>query len=169
MTYGDEDKVAMVIDPGKAYIEGYEVENTVSQYIPIDRARPINNVENGHVARLDDQPVGTLVGNYILVENVRGVPGIDTFETVNLWDGSDVYDTPPTIGSSTNASKTGLIGTARVRSFQLHSGSYSSTSTYRLSLFDIKLNSGKSIERDVKWITDAGQTGVINFYARIIA
>ena len=165
VTYGDDDKVAMVIDPGKAYIEGYEVENTVSQYISVNRARPIDGVENGHVARLDDQPVGTLVGNYILVENVRGVPGIDTFETVNLWDGSDVYDTPPTVGTDTNASKTGLIGTARVRSFQLHSGSYSSTSTYRLSLFDIKLNSGKSVERDVKWITDAGQTGVINFYA----
>ena len=165
VTYGDEDKVALVIDPGKAYIEGYEVENTVSQYISLDRARPINNIENGHVARLDDQPVGTLVGNYILVENVRGVPGIDTFQTVNLWDGTDVYDTPPTIGSSTNASKAGLIGTARVRSFQLHSGSYSATSIYKLSLFDIKLNSGYSVERDVKWITDAGQTGVINFYA----
>ena len=165
VTYGSADKVAMVIDPGKAYIEGYEVENTISQYISVNRARPIAGVENGHVARLDDQPVGTPIGNYILVENVRGVPGIDTFETVYLWDGSDVYDTPPTIGSSTNTSKLGLIGTARVRSFQLESGSYSSTSTYRLSLFDIKLNSGKSVERDVKWITDAGQTGVINFYA----
>src|SRR6056300_830692 len=69
------------------------------------------------------------------------------------------------MGSSTNASKSGLIGTARVRSFQLHSGTYSSSSLYRLSLFDIKLNSGKSLERDVKWVTDAGQTGVINFYA----
>src|SRR6056300_418673 len=165
VTYGDADKVALVIDPGKAYIEGYEVENTVSQYESLNRARPIDGVENGHVARLDDQPVGTLVGNYILVENVKGVPGIDTFETVYLWDGSDVYDTPPTVVTDTNASKSGLIGTARVRSFQLHSGSYSSTSLYRLSLFDIKLNSGKSVERDVKWITDAGQTGVINFYA----
>ena len=165
VTYGDANKVAMVVDPGKAYIEGYEIENTISQYIALNRARPINGVENGHVARLDDQPVGTPIGNYILVDNVRGVPGIDTFETVYLWDGSDVYDTPPTIGSSTNASKSGLIGTARVRSFQLHSTSYSSSSLYRLSLFDIKLNSGKSIERDVKWVTDAGQTGVINFYA----
>src|SRR6056300_206399 len=165
VTYGDADKVAMVIDPGKAYVEGYEIENTVSQYISVNRARPIDGVENGHVARLDDQPVGTPIGNYILVDTVRGAPGIDTFETVYLWDGSDVYDTPPTIGSSTNASKSGLIGTARVRSFQLHSGTYSSSSLYRLSLFDIKLNSGKSLERDVKWVTDAGQTGVINFYA----
>ena len=165
VVYGSADKVAMVVDPGKAYIEGYEVENTISQYVSIDRARPIDGVENGHVARLDDQPVGTPIGNYILVEDVRGVPGIDTFELVHLFDGSDVYDTPPTIGSSTNASKTGLIGTARVRAFQLHSSSYSSSSIYRLSLFDIKLDSGKSIERDVKWITDAGQTGVINFYA----
>src|SRR6056300_122814 len=165
VTYGDADKVAMVIDPGKAYVEGYEIENTVSQYISVNRARPIDGVENGHVARLDDQPVGTPIGNYILVDTVRGAPGIDTFETAYLWDGSDVYDTPPTIGSSTNASKLGLIGTARVRSFQLHSGNYSSSSLYRLSLFDIKLNSGKSLERDVKWVTDAGQTGVINFYA----
>jgi len=165
VTYGSADKVAMVVDPGKAYIEGYEIENTISQYISLNRARPIDGVENGHVARLDDQPVGTTIGNYILVDTVRGVPGIDTFEEVYLWDGSDVYDTPPTIGTDTNINKSGLIGTAKVRSFQLHSSSYSSFSLYRLSLFDIKLNSGKSVERDVKWVTDAGQTGVINFYA----
>ena len=73
VTYGDADKVSMVIDPGKAYVEGYEVENTITQYISINRARPIDGVENGHVARLDDQPVGTPIGNYILVDTVRGL------------------------------------------------------------------------------------------------
>lgn len=163
VTYGSADKVAIVVDPGKAYIEGYEVESTISQYLSINRARPINGIENGHVSRLDDQPIGTSVGNYVLVEGVIGLPAIDTYGLVYLWNGATMHTTPPTIGTTTNSGKTGLIGTARLRSIQLNSSSYSSPE-FKLSLFDIKLENGYNIERDVKWITDVGATGVINFY-----
>jgi len=164
-TYGSEDKVAVAIEPGKAYVEGYEIERIQTQFVSLDRARPINGVENGHIARLDDQPIGTPVGNYILINTVRGVPQISNFSTIYLWDGRQTHASIPTVGSTTNSGKTNLIGTARVRSFELHSNSYNSSSLYKLSLFDIKMESGFSFERDVKWLTDVGRTNAINFFA----
>jgi|694.fasta_scaffold00555_34 hypothetical protein len=166
ITYGSNDKVAIAVDPGKAYIEGYEVESISTRFLSINRARPINNVENGHISRLDDQPIGTTVGNHILVNSVQGLPPISTFGIIYLWAGIDNHITPPTIGTTTNINKTGLIGTARIKSFQLHSSSYSSP-TFKLGLFDLKLESGYNFERDVKWISDVGATNPIGFFAQV--
>jgi hypothetical protein len=166
ITYGSNDKVAIAVDPGKAYIEGYEVESISTRFLSINRARPINNVENGHISRLDDQPIGTTVGNHILVNSVQGLPPISTFGIIYLWAGIDNHITPPTIGTTTNINKTGLIGTARIKSFQLHSSSYSSPS-FKLGLFDLKLESGYNFERDVKWISDVGATNPIGFFAQV--
>lgn len=166
ITYGSADKVAIAVDPGKAYIEGYEVESISTRFLSINRARPINNVENGHISRLDDQPIGTTVGNHILVNSVQGLPPISTFGLIYLWAGIDNHITPPTIGTTTNINKTGLIGTARIKSFQLHSSSYSSP-TFKLGLFDLKLESGYNFERDVKWITDVGSINPIGFFAQV--
>ena len=166
-TYGNPDQIALVVDPGKAYVQGYEVEGTITQYVAVNKARPINGVENGHVVRLDDQPVGTPIGNYALVDTIRGVPDIENFDLVYLWNGSDPWTSAPTAGSSTNVGKTGLVGTARIRSFQLHSSVYASDAHYKMSFFDIQMEEGFTFERDAKWMTDAGNTGTINFYANL--
>ena len=166
-TYGNADQIALVVDPGKAYVQGYEVEGTITQYVAINKARPIGLNEGGHIVRLDDQPIGTPVGNYALVDTVRGVPDIDDFGLVYLWNGTTPWSSAPTVGSSTNAGKTGLVGTARIRSFQLHSSVYASDAHYKMSFFDIQMEEGFTFERDAKWITDAGNTGTINFYANL--
>ena len=55
---------------------------------------------------------------------------------------------------------------ARVRSFQLESGLYNTTSSiYKLGLFDVQMFSGYSFERDVKSIV--GQSSSANFTADI--
>ena len=166
ITYGSNDKIAIAVDPGKAYIEGYEVESVSTRFLSINRARPINNVENGHISRLDDQPIGTTVGNHILVNSVQGLPPISSFGLIYLWAGIDNHISAVTIGTTTNINKTGLIGTARIKSFQLHSSSYSSP-TFKLGLFDLKLESGYNFERDVKWISDVGATSPIGFFAQV--
>ena len=166
ITYGSNDKIAIAVDPGKAYIEGYEVESVSTRFLSINKARPINNVENGHISRLDDQPIGTSVGNFILVNSVQGLPPISSFGLIYLWAGIDNHISSVTIGTTTNINKTGLIGTARIKSFQLHSSSYSSP-TFKLALFDLKLESGYNFERDVKWISDVGAINPIGFYAQV--
>jgi hypothetical protein len=83
-TYGSDDKFVTVVDPGKAYVQGYEVENQASQFIEFNKARPINGLENNHVERVDLRSVGINVGSYVNVTNLYKAPSISTFEKVYL-------------------------------------------------------------------------------------
>ena len=157
VTYGSEDQFVLVVDPGKAYIQGYEVESTTSQFVTLDRAREINGEENNHISRLDDTPIGLSVGNWVKVKNLFQAPDITNFEKVYL------VKTLSTAGNAPVASN--IIGTARVKSIQLHSADYSAgTNTdFKLGLFDITMYNGYSFEADVKSITGLGATGTNPF------
>ena len=154
---GDPDKFVLVVDSGKAYIEGYEVENTNQKYIAIDKAREngASGEENGQIARVEDKLIPTQIGSYTIVKNVYNYPNISTFETVYLVDiANSSQGTAPASGN--------IVGTARVRSFQLHSGDYAdgTDTEFKLGLFDIKMNEGKTFSKDVKQITGQGSSNI---------
>ena len=109
---GDETKDVLIISPGKAYVDGYELDLQNSQYINIDKARTTKNIQN------DSVPAD--LGNYAQVANVYGEPditevgaSIDPFKFVKLYDQQTV-----TRGSSAGSN----IGYARSRSFEYNSG-----------------------------------------------
>lgn len=166
VTYGDENKLVMVVDPGKAYIQGYEVESVSSQFITFDKARAqtVNGVttENGHIVRLDDQNVGINQGSYVLVDNSYKYPNFAQFEKVFL------VNKLTTTGGDAPASNT-IVGTARVKSFQLHDGDYTAgdNTKFKLGLMDIQLYPGKSFDKDVKAV--AGQATDQNFTADLVS
>jgi hypothetical protein len=146
---GDESKLAVGIEPGKAYINGYEVEKIATQYIPLDKARTTEN--------LTSQRIDTLVGNYVLVSNVymSGSSSLDltTFSNVSLFNN---------ITSVAGTAQGTKVGTASVRGLYFHSGNASlSNSIFKLSLFDINLEADKSFDRDVKQIQTFGFTADI--------
>lgn len=147
--YGDPDKFVIAVEPGKAYIQGYEIESIATQFIDMDRAREnsITGDEGGHIFRLDDQPIGLSMGNYVLVDNVFKFPQLTNF--INVFLVSKLNVTPGALPDSSD-----VIGSARIKFIELHSSDYSAgTSTqYKLGLFDIKLNSGFSFDKHVKQI-----------------
>ena len=177
-TYGDEDKFAIVVDPGKAYVEGFEVESTQTTYYEVAKSRPttVSGVtnENNSVVREPSQPVGTSIGNFFIGRNVTNAPAVNSFEKVFLFDttgapwlssGVSAYSAPT--GALTSYS--GFVGTANIRSFQLHNGSYSAP-TFKTSLFNISMNDGKSFARDVTWVASSSNgliTGTSDFYAEV--
>ena len=157
VTYGNDDNFVAVIDPGKAYIQGYEIESTASQFVTLDKAREINGAENNHVARLDDSPIGINIGNWVKVRNLFQAPDITNFEKVYLVKTMSTAGNAPVAGN--------IIGTARVKSIQLYSADYTAgTSTdFKLGLFDIKMYNGFSFEADVKSITGITATSTNPF------
>ena len=178
-TYGDADKYAIVVDPGKAYVEGFEVESTQTTYYPAVKSRPTTDSsgttsENNSVIRDAAQPVGTSIGNFVIARNITRAPAIDTFEKVFLFDASGAPWTSSGVSSYTApttpiSSYSGAVGTAFIRSFQLHNGSYSAP-TFKASLFNVVMNDGKSFARDVTWFASSsnGQvTGNADFYAEV--
>ena len=135
---GDATKLALGIEPGKAYVEGYELETMTQQIVEVDKPRTFD--------RVTDKPIQTAVGNYVLVEALVGLPDVDSFEQVNLQD--ELTDDSPS-----------TIGTARVRSIELHDGDYTgtlATTRFKLGLFDIQMNDGNDFARDVKSIANSG-------------
>ena len=177
-TYGDADKFAVVVDPGKAYVEGFEVESTQTTYYTVDKSRPttVSGVtsENNSIVREDARPVGTAIGNYAIVRNVTRAPAVNSFEKVFLFDATNAPWASSGVSSYTAptgvvSGYTGLVGTAFIRSFQLHNGSYSSP-TFKASLFNVVMNDGKSFARDVTYILSSSNgavTGTGDFYAEI--
>ena len=178
-TYGNADQFAVVVDPGKAYVEGFEVESTQTTYYGVNKSRPTTDTsgtvnENNSIIREDARPVGTAIGNFVIARNITNAPAVDTFEKIFLFDssgaawlssGTSSYTAPNQVISS----YAGLVGTAFIRSFQLHNGSYASP-TFKTSLFNIEMIDGKSFARDVTWMVSSSNgavTGTADFYAEV--
>lgn len=136
----DSTKLQVQVDPSVAYVNGYRIANKAPKYIDLDKARD--------TARFNGASIGANVGNYVIVDDLTGVPDLETFGTINLQNSS---------GSN--------IGTARVRSIEYVSGTIgqaphlggTATAQYKVYLFDIQMtppNQRSAIAR----LSDTGLT-----------
>jgi hypothetical protein len=129
-----EARLAVGLEPGKAYVQGYEIEKVSTEYVPVNKSRDFVQVENAVIP--------ATVGNYVLVTNVNNLPPVDTFGTVTLYD-----RLTSSVGTATGTA----IGTARARLIEWHNGTIGTQAAiYKLGLFDIKMNAGVDFNRKVK-------------------
>lgn len=137
---GDATKLAIGLEPGKAYVRGYEIDSTQTKFVAVDKARDTEQIVNS-ITSFE-------LGNFTLVSPTSGVamnlPNVNQFEKINIIDGSSA-----------------TVGTARVRAIELHSGTQGSgTEQYKLYIFDLQMNSGKTFLSDgEKVLTTGGSTG----------
>jgi hypothetical protein len=66
---GSDDKLAIGLEPGKAYVQGYELEKIVTEYVTIDKARDSVQVNDSYLT--------TPVGNFVYVTNINSLPPFD--------------------------------------------------------------------------------------------
>ncbi len=136
---GDESKLAIGLEPGKAYVKGYEIEKIATEFVDVPKARS-SAIQNNQV-------IHATVGNYILVTNIYGLVDINNLEQVEL------HSRLTAVAGTSPAAK---IGTARVRNVEYHS-----TNTYKLFLFDVKLDPGIDFNRHVKSVVSTNFTADI--------
>lgn len=147
---GNADVYVGIIQPGKAYVMGYEIENLKSQYVPILKARDFVSVNQGTIP--------TEIGNYVLITGLYSAPDIASHTTLKLYNRY----------TSSNGSSNGTqVGTARPRALEYYSGSGAST-VYKLYLFDIQMNTPYKFERDVKQVY-YDNTGFADFTANTVS
>lgn len=130
-----EERLSVMIDPGKAYVKGYPIEKTYTSIVDFKKARTTKHRNNRFI--------GLPLGNYIYVKNMYGALQSVTYDTI------DLYDTPIVSGGSPSGSK---IGTARALAVELFSGFYDPSSSvdnrvYRLFLFNIKMTGTSKFEQ----------------------
>lgn len=133
------------LEPGKAYVKGYEFETISKQYVDVKKARTTSGASSFNV------PMN--YGNYVLVQlggtNANGGPVLDS--ATNPYSKLTIKNSAGT-----------TLGTCRAASIKLHD-STTSPFIYKLYLFDISLISGSGFS-GASGLFTAGSTGPIVIY-----
>jgi hypothetical protein len=141
---GNKDLLAIGIEPGIAYVQGFKYESVITEYLNIRKGLDTEEIEN--------QTITAAYGNYVIVNEIVGSFPFDTLGTVSLRDTAAKSVTNTTFGAT--ATPGVEIGRARVRSVVYDSGTPGTADCkYRMYLFDINMTSTKEFA-DVKCITN---------------
>tara|TARA_Y100000033_G_scaffold8779_2_gene7888 strand:- start:1772 stop:6727 length:4956 start_codon:yes stop_codon:yes gene_type:complete len=138
LSYDSDDSdgsiLKLKVSEGTAYVNGYRAHRDIQTVLDVNRARDTLTIEN--------EVVAADYGNYIVVNNLLGIPNFALNDQLNLRDNA-------TYGSGST------IGTARVRAVDANNDG-----THKIYLFKIEMNDGYYI-RDIRSIgkstTDNGQ------------
>lgn len=139
---GDESKIAFGIEPGKAYVRGFERVKLATTWISSNKARSVGS-NNNSVTNFN-------IGQYVYVTKCFQMPDFSVYDSVNLYD-----------AEATDGNVSGnIIGTAKVRAIELaDKDATPSLSVYKLYLFDIELEEGKAWS-EVLWISSSDSSVV---------
>lgn len=123
-------KLTLQVDPGKAYVKGYEIEKLAPSYVDIDKARQLR-FQNNRLINVD-------LGQFVYITNVRGNPEIENYKLVEIH--ADRLASDRTVSNK--------IGTARILAVEYYSGTHGDESAvYKLYLFDVNADDGKNLSQ----------------------
>lgn len=129
------------ISPGIIYVKGYRKEKLNTFRVDTEKATTTREAQA--------QIVTANYGNYALVDEVGGVFDFDNVDEVVLYDAAQ--NCISEYEGVTTAPSGNIVGYANVRGFQYDSGLKGTNSAkYRMYLFNIRMNSGKSFANDAK-------------------
>lgn len=144
---------SVVVDPGQAYINGRKVQTLANYRIDLSKGTDTKTTNNY---------VSMHYGNFIRIKEVGGSFDISTGDEVSFYNRAKQYlsTTSNFANANTNAVGT-VLGTAKIRSIELENGQPGlADTTYRLYLFDVQTNPGKSFD-DIKSVRLGGANPAI--------
>lgn len=156
---GNPNLLSIGIEPGTAYVKGYEVATRVTTNIETDKGLSFENVNS--------QIIPARIGNFIELQEVTGAWELDKGKLVELFDTVQTRITSK--NWSTGAQTGNQIGSAKVKSVQYNSGVLGTpTGQVRLFLSDIKMTGNNSF-LDVRnvFVNNAG-AGIANTSGDVI-
>lgn len=144
------DEMSLSVEPGKAYVRGYEIEKVATQYLTLNKSRAFP-------ATKESISIDTSPGNFVIIESTNSLPDITTFTVL------DLYNQYSTAGANSGTK----VGTAKAYQIQYHD-TVSSAPRYKLFLFDIQMIGTYNFARDAKWIySNTGGSAATRFTAKI--
>jgi len=127
----NRNRVSAALDPGKAYVKGYEYESISTEYVDVKKGRGTQS-QTGF-------PINPNFGNYFKVSGFRGgTTAARQFdpEAFQTFDIHCVANTGIT-STNSNAYNSTKIGTTRVRQIDFSSGTLSSPTNSDAAVFDL--------------------------------
>ena len=153
---GSEAKLAIGMEPGKAYIQGFEIEKIATEYVTVNKARDFNQTTDTYLT--------TPVGNFVYVTNINSLP---PFDSTTGMPSVILYNRFTSSVGVAPASAT-QVGTARIRGIEWDSGTIGTQgAVYKLYLFDVRLNTGFDFDRDAKSFYYSRSDTNLNFTADV--
>ena len=148
-TVGSSANLVLAFGPGKAYIEGYEIQRASNAKISIAKARETQSVNN--------RDISLPIGNYAYFDStqMRGLPDISRGQVALFYD-----RTIPTTATTEFIGYGNKVGQGRILWLD-----QDNTGGYKVGFTDVKMESGKSFDRDVNSLIvpdPAGSTTVKN-------
>jgi hypothetical protein len=132
---GSDDKLAIAVEPGKAYVQGYEIEKISTEYVEIPKARDVSSIDEGLISYS--------IGSYLLATNFSG----------GALPLSNELSSPLYIGFSETPSGA-VLASAKLVSIEKHS-----TTHCKLFVREIQVSAGAYIQ-NAKYIRVVGGTQV---------
>jgi len=158
-------KFSAVLDPGKAYVGGYEFQTIAPTTISIDRARETANVS--------DYDIPTNYTSYVVLNNVRGSLDISSFPLIDVH----ACDHANVNVATTAAYNSTKIGTLRANMMKFNDATTSdvgTTHSFTVNVFDVNsssitgtLPSSGSTNTVVKLPASFSSTAPANTYANL--
>jgi len=134
---GSSGQLAIGLEPGKAYVRGYEFENIATKFVTIDKARDTDTASG--------EETNFTMGRYVIIGATSGIAN-------GITGGASVLNTEnhPLVSLQTVAGVT--TATARFRQI-----SFNAADQFRVYLYDVKNISGQTFG-DSAWVVGAGGT-----------
>ena len=153
---GNSALLSIDIEPGVAYVKGYEVNKLITEHVITDKSLTFNTVGN--------QLVNSRTGGYFLIDQIVGSVDQDLALTINLYDTAEdrITNNVKNIVSPTGR----LIGTAKLKALIYENGTLGRPDAQmRAYLYDFNMNAGYIIS-DVRSV---GYTSAPNqFFADVV-
>ena len=129
---GNLGSLALGVEPGKAYVRGFEYELFATKYLEV--VKPLDSLTRESIS------LSTAYGNYIIVDEVCGTLPVNG-ALVSLQSGAAGAVTDGDY--SAQAAAGSEIGTARIATMAYHSGTNAAAACkYKLYLYDINMTGG---------------------------
>lgn len=155
---GNSDLLVAGVEPGLAYINGYDIETLVTKYVNVRKATDYEHINN--------QISTTRMGNYVRVKELCGSWDVNSGDTIWLFD---TAQTRLTSQNHSSAAQTGAaLGKAKLRGIEHVSGVVGTPSAeYNVYLFDVQMSNGafssvKSLYKNNSSTADIGADVVLS-------
>jgi len=159
---GNEAKLAVGMEAGKAYVRGYEIQKLVTTYVDVDKARDYKTTQNSVIP--------TNIGNYVVAKNIFNFP----IPAGNAVPKDYLKISLCNVKASSSLDPATVIGTARVRHIEYLSGTSPSSADalFKMYLFDVETG-----DNDINYarsffctsLVNVNNLGGINSYGDICA
>ena len=131
-TIFNNNRVSAALEPGKAYVKGYEYESIGAEYVDVKKGREVQTQTTF--------PINPNFGNNIKVTNFNAGNSTESnFDPEAIATTFDVHNVQLSnvVGTTANSYNSTKIGTTRIRQIDYDSGTFTNVSTSNTAVFDM--------------------------------